>query len=82
MLEVCQISELLILCSINIELFFSDSLLDLLDTIGPLAKHTLFILHHNWPSFDHTHGCLANCELLHFLCAGPCRYADDSDARG
>ena len=63
--EVYQISELLILYSSSVELFFSSSLLDLLDTIGPLAKHTLS-LHHDRPYSDHMHACLADHELLHF----------------
>ena len=65
MSEVCYASELLILYSSTIGLFFSGSLLDLLDTIGPLAKLTLS-LHHDRPSSDHTYAYLADHELLHF----------------
>ena len=67
MFEVYYTSELLILCSSSIELFFFGSLLDLLDTIGLLAKHTLS-LHHDQPNFDHMNAYLADHELLHFLC--------------
>ena len=66
MSEVCYTSKLLILCSSGIELFFSDSMSDLLDTIGPLAKHTLSLLHHDRPSSDHIHAYLADCELRYF----------------
>ena len=72
MFEVCYTSELLILYSLNIEPFFFVSLLDLLDTIGTLAKHTLS-LHHDWSNSNHMHAYLANCELLYFLRADPCR---------
>ena len=65
MSEVCYTSKLLILCSLSIELFFSSSLSDILDTISPLPKHTLS-LHHGRPSFDHTHAYTADHELLHF----------------
>ena len=65
MSEVCYTSELLILYSSGDELFFSSSLSDLLDTIGPLAKHTLF-LHHDRLNYDHMYACLADYELLHF----------------
>ena len=68
MFEVCYTSELLILYSLNIEPFFFVSLLDLLDTIGTLAKHTLS-LYHDRPNFDHMYACLADHELLYFLCA-------------
>ena len=66
MYEVCYTSELLILCSLSVELFLSTSLLDLLNTIGLPAKHTPSLIHHNRQSFDHTQACLADCELLHF----------------
>ena len=65
MSEVCYTSKLLILYYSSVELFFSSSLLDLPDTIGPLVKHTLS-LHHGRPSFDHTHAYTADHELLHF----------------
>ena len=65
MSEVCYTSELLILCSLNVEPFFSVSLSDLLDTIGPLAKHTLS-LHHHWPNSNHMYACLADHELFYF----------------
>ena len=65
MSRVCYTSELPILCSLDAELVFSGSLSDLLDTIGPLAKHTLF-LHHDRPNFDHEHTCLTDHELLYF----------------
>jgi hypothetical protein len=69
--EVCHTSEFLILCSSDFELFFSDFLSDLLDTIGPLTKHTPF-LHHDRPNFDHGHICLTDHELFYFLCVDPC----------
>ena len=72
MSEVCYTSELPILYSSIVGLFYSGSLLDLLDTIVLLAKHILS-LHHDWPNSNHTHAYLADHELLHFLCAGPCR---------
>ena len=81
MSEADYTSEHLTLYSSSIELFFSSSLLDLLDTIGPFAKHTLS-LHHDWPSFDHTHGYLADRELLHFLHADPCHLINNSKAHG
>jgi hypothetical protein len=65
MFEVCYTSELLILYSSIVGLFFFGSLLDLLDTIAPLAKHTLSF-HHDRPSFDHMHTYPADRELLHF----------------
>jgi hypothetical protein len=42
----------------------------LLDTIGPLANHTIFLLYHDRPSSDHIHACLADREL-HFLHVDP-----------
>ena len=65
MFEVYYTFELLILCSSSVELFSFGSLLDLLDTIGPLTKHTLS-LHHDRPNSDHMYACLADYELLHF----------------
>jgi len=65
-------TKVTILCSSIVELFFSGSLLDLLDTIGLLAKHTLS-LHHDRPNSDHMHTYLADRELLYFLCADPRR---------
>jgi hypothetical protein len=63
MFEVYYTSELLILYSSSI--FFFSSLLDLLDTIGLLAKYTLS-LHHDRPNSDQMHAYLADYELLHF----------------
>ena len=66
MSKVYYTSDLPTLYSSSVELFFSGSLLDLLDTIGPLAKHTLSLLHHDRPSSDHIHAYLADCELRYF----------------
>jgi hypothetical protein len=71
MSEVYYIFKLPILYSSYAKLIFSGSLSDLLDTIGPLAKHTFF-LHHDRPNFDHGHACLTDHELIYFLCADPC----------
>ena len=54
-----------VLCSLAVALFFSGSLSDLLDTIGPLAKHILS-LHHDRPNSDHMYACLADHELIYF----------------
>ena len=72
MSEAYYTAKLQILYSLSIELFFFDSLLDLLDTIGVLAKHTLS-LHQDRPSSDHMHAYLVDRELLYFLCVDPCR---------
>jgi hypothetical protein len=65
MSEVYYTSKLPNLYFSSVEFFFSSSLLELLDTIGHLAKHTLS-LHHDRPNSDHMHAYLANHELLHF----------------
>jgi hypothetical protein len=65
MSKVCYISELLILCFSDIELFSSGFLSDLLDTLGPPTKHTPF-LHHDQSNFDYGCACLTDHELLYF----------------
>jgi hypothetical protein len=79
--EVCYNSELPILYFLGAELFFSGSLSDLLDTIGLLAKHALF-LRHDQPNFDHACVRLIDDELLYFLCINPYCYIDNSNAHG
>ena len=81
MSEAYYTSELLILYSSIIEPLSFGSLLDLLDTTGLLAKHTLS-LHHDRPNFDHMHAYLADHELLYFLCTDPCRWIDNSNVNG
>jgi hypothetical protein len=70
--EVCYIPELSIRYSLSVELSSSGSLLDLLDTISPFAKHTPFF-HHDRSNSDHAYACLIDHELLYFLHADPCR---------
>ena len=65
MSEVYYTSELLILCSSSVEPFSFGSLLDLLDTTGLLAKHTLS-LHHDRTNTDYMLAYLADHELLYF----------------
>ena len=57
----------LVLCSLAVALFIFDFLLNLLDTIGLLAKHILlhYFLLHNQPSFDQQLTFLADYE--HFF---------------
>ena len=71
MSEAYYTSELLILYSSIIEPLSFGSLLDLLDTIDLLAKHALS-LHHDRPNFALVYVCLADHELLYFLCTNPC----------
>ena len=81
MSEAYYTSELLILYSSIIEPLSFGSLLDLLDTISPLVKHTLF-LHHDRPNSDHAHVFPTDHELLYFLCADPCHWIDNSNVHG
>ena len=78
MSEIYYTSELLVPCSLSVEPFSFGSLLDLLDIIGLLVKHTLS-LHHDRPNSDHMHTYLADHELLYFLCIDPCRWIDKSN---
>ena len=82
MSKVYYTFKLLVLYFLGVELFFSGSLLDLLDTIGSLAKHSLFLLHQDRPNSDHTHTYLADRELLHFLRTDPRRQIDNTNAHG
>ena len=65
--QVYHASKLLILCFLSVELFFFGFLSDLLNIIGLLAKHALS-LHHDRPNFALVYVCLADHELLYFLC--------------
>ena len=78
-LEVYQISEpVLALYSLGVVPFFSDFLLNLLDTITLPAKHTLphHLVLHNQPNFDQQLAFQADHKHFYFLSSDPCYYDD------
>ena len=78
-LEVYQISEpVLPIYSLGVVSFFSDFLLNFLDTIALPAKHILphHLLLHNQPNFDQQLASQADHEHFYFLSTDP--YYDDT----
>ena len=73
-----MLEPILALYFLGVALFFSGSLLDLLDTIGLPAKHIFlhYSLLHNQPSFDRQLASQADHEHSYFLSVNPCYYDD------